>query len=387
MAAASNTVRDTMVSFRKSVDTFINTEMQRQQGVRTDLEAARNVSLAIENAMVLYSWPGTLDLPTHKAPDDAAKQLVELSKLVTDLTSKKTDILTLYQRAQSFIVALQFHSWEPRLAGTLHPHVYVKGNCFEVSFKGLFENAVAYNAARLVVGQDKLTPTQATKERLNFSVKLRKNYLPEKALNQCCLIKASLEVGYNHGSWMSYPKTAQYEVYIGLYPLLAAQATVISSIKERIEDKKQTTRSPTFMFSGENQTSNSISYHATPGWTISGVPKLVIDEISDEISSDKYSGTRVDLQLSVTADRKETKAYVEFEESQPAFVSTESTHTVSLKWDEPFNFEAETFKINIKPLEGAEVELTETKQEEGYFKVVGSDGQYQLIAVPPEQKS
>ncbi|HEX4840424.1 MAG TPA: hypothetical protein VFU89_08295, partial [Rhabdochlamydiaceae bacterium] len=291
------------------------------------------------------------------------------------------------QRAQSFIVALQFHSWEPRLAGTLHPHVYVKKNCFEVSFKGLFENAVAYNAARLVVGQDKFTPTQAAKERLNFLVKLRKDYLPDKALNQCCLIKASLEVGYNHGSWMSYPKTAQYEVYIGLHPLVAAQATVNSSIKQRIEDKKQTTRSPTFMFSGENQTSNSISYHATPGWTILGVPKIVVDEVSDEIVKTNYSDTRVDLQLSVTADRKETKAYVEFEESQPAFEKKESTQDVSLQWGEPFVFEAETFKINIKPLEGAEVELTEAKKEEGCFKVVGSEGKYQLIAIPPEPKS
>jgi len=364
--------------------------MRQQQGVgiNNHVEAARNVSLGIENAMVAYDYPGILNLATNQAKAPVPMQLAELSKIVTTLKEKKEqEFLTLYQRVQCFILSLDLHSWEPRLAGTLHSHVYVKKNCFEVFFNGMFKNAVAYNEARLIVGKSEFKPKQAADDRLNFSVTIPSNYLSEKAHNQYCVIKASLEVGYNHGALITYPRKAQYEVYIGLYPLNAAQATVNSTTKVPIENKKQKTRSPMFTISGENKTSNTLSYCATPGWTISGTPSLVINDVSEEISKEKYTESRVDLQLSVNSGNKEIRAFVEFEESHPAFEDKLSTHEVSLKWDEPFEFEAETFKIHIKSLEGAEVELTEIKKAEGCFRVTSSNGKYQLIAIPPEPKS
>jgi hypothetical protein len=390
-AVSTSTVRNTLVSMRQSVDKFITTEIEQQKvgGINTHLEAARQVSLGIENAMVAYNWPGDLDKATALAPPHVAKQLVELSKLINELKVKNDKgILDLYSRVQGFILSLNLHSWEPRYAGTLHQHVYVKNNCFDVCFTGLFKDAVAYNGAQLSVGENKGTLTQSTEGRLNFSVKLGDNYLHEKTLHQPYLLKASLEVGYNLRGW--FPKKAQYDVYIGLRPLLAANATLSCIHRNQLENKKQTKMSPTFTIDREKlkiegPIVNQLTFSATPGWQITGTPKMVLGDTFEEVSTDKYSMHSVGLELSLGPDQQKIEGYVEFEESQPVYKETIETQPISLKWGVPFQFEAPAFKLNIKPLEGEEVELTETTKERGCFKVIEYDGKYQLVATPPEQ--
>ncbi|HEY5235692.1 MAG TPA: hypothetical protein VIJ14_05905, partial [Rhabdochlamydiaceae bacterium] len=366
MAVAS--VRDSLVLLRQSVGNFIGAQVEQQKGVEPNihLEAARDVSLGIENALVAYDYPGVLSVPADKVTAAVSGQLKQLQEIVTLLEAKNNrEVLGLYSRVQQLIFSLGLRSWQPRLTGTWPRQVYVVNNGFEVSFAGLFQDAVAYKAACLVVGEDRFELKNGTSanDRLYFAVKLRPGYIPDTALNNCHVIKATLEVDYLMHRMLSFARKAKYEVSIGMQPLLACNATVKYSKKEVVREDKRPQQSATFTISREKlKVEGPIVNHfrvgPTPGWKISGTPIILIGEAASDVPQDKYTDDYINIELNLPADQQKIEAHAEFVESQPVIEEREFSQTVPLKWGVPFDFESPTFNITIKPLDGPEVVLT-----------------------------
>ncbi len=387
-----SSVRNNLLLLRQEVHKFISSEMEQQKGadLNAHLEAARDVSVAIENAFVAYDYPGVLALTTDKVTATVTHQLDELRMIVSQLTAKNArEVVGLYSRVHQLMFELKLQNWQSCLSGAFPRHVYVTRNRFQISFTGNFKDAIAYKAAELVIGEDrfKFDTQKSTESKLYFVVQLREGCLPDSALKNCYVLKGRLEVDYNLGHWMSWARKATYEVYMGIFPLAPGEGTLTYPKREVVRQDQRVYKSANFTIRPEGaEASLLVEKHIvvlpSPGWKITGVPRVVTKDYTTDVAQDQYTADQVNVKLSLPAGQPKLKAHVEFQESQDVIEDRDHTQPLTLKWDEPFDFESPTFTIRYKTLEGTDLVLTETDKKKPGLEVTAFEGKHRLIATP-----
>lgn len=407
------TVGAVLTGLKERVGGIINNPMASPSEALVDpiVDAAREVSMAIENALVAYDY-STICLKQENAVDNVIKkQLAELREMVTVLESKRTaEITGLYASVQRFILSPNLQpSWQPKYTGITPRYAYIVQGQLVVTISGCFAHAVKYNKATLKVDNASFplsatflkngVLTETTSESLSFTVQASEAMLNPLS-RKCRVIKGELEVEYNSGSIFNSYQKATYDVYLGIYPPGPGDVILRYEKREVIKEDKRTTQSAKFSLSRndikvEGPVTSNFTLRPSKGWTISGTPKLHIrSKVKDSTEvqtaeSDAPEGTfaadHIDASLTLLENQTKVKGYFHFDEVQDVMGEQLHTKSLPLKWEENFDFEASTFRVELKPFEGPDIVLTKDNKTSPYLQVIGSNGTYSLVAKIPKQ--
>lgn len=380
-----STVGKALESLTNSVNTVIEQE-SAIPGENSHFEAARDVSMAIGNAVVAYGYPGILEVLEEKVEASVQDRLAELRSMVALLESRQTaESVSLFSRVQMFIHALPLAKWQPKLTGISPRCVALIGGSYQVSFLGEFQHAGSYKSAKLILGEDylKLTP-HTTENTLSFLAPFPLGCFSSISQDNWHTLKGTLKVEYYVGGWFNSYRTASYPIHVRTYPAGPGRIKVTyPKLTSRIVEKLH--RSATFSVSRKDFPEEQLIERAlvvlpSPGWKISG--PIYPKGLNDLSKVQSFRG-QVYVTLCLPADQDKVKTHIEFTETKEEQVEIEHSEWVKLKWGGYVGFETSKLHVELESFDGQKFELNDPEEKIPYLQITRSKYGFLLIATSP----
>ncbi len=387
-------------SLQKKIDSSIQSAISAAEnaGMNIEIEAGRQVAIAIENAKLAYqdSMEKTLD----KVNDTIRNSINALSSMVQDVQDKNDKTLhEIEQKATEWIMALPLAGWQPQLTKVRPKYVVITPTVHQsmVHFNGLFKYAANPKyMPTLELGPTTYKPENTTNQELGFTVNISNGLM-----DKCAYTVGTLKVPYENGWIWSDVKTSEYKVWLGALPLLPGKinvyytSTVIDKATKHIvsgtikawADKDYPAQWVTKTFTvyperGWYVIPSSVTgpfvhpgahgSHSTPA--IKSIdPNQIVTEIGLSAIDGKHMG-RVEY-------------HVEFDQVQDVVVKHSRQEAITLPWRDSKVIEPqkgeEVSKIAFDAFNGHHYEFAGPDLSNPFLKIRFVNGKYQLSAEVP----
>ncbi len=387
---------------QKRIDGSIQQAMNAAEnaGISLEIEAGRQVALAIENAKLAYQ--DSLNLTMAKADKVVRDSLNTLSSMVQDFEQKSFDTIHDFEaKTSQWLMALPFTGNQPQLREVKPKYVVANGvdKKATIRFLGLFKNAAnPLCKPSLEIDGKSYVPTSFTNQQVDFEISLT------KALkNRCSYVKGTLKFPSEKNLGIEVTKAATYSVWLGILSERPGDITVHYTTTKVDKMTKHVISNTVKAWGDEHHPAKWVVKKETirpeSGWTI--VPGSVRGPVSHKGAHGSHNQpsiasidphqivTQVGLCASDGKHMGRVEYHVEFDQTQDVEVQDTRQEHVMLNWKDsvvvgPKNGE-ELYKISFDAFDGTHSEFAGADLDNPYLKIKFTNGKYQLSAPIPRE--
>ena len=388
--ATSRRVSEIIHELNSSINAFIQTEIAeiKTADLNPKIEAAINVSIAIENAKNCYDSREVLGCTLDKVDESVRRQLTECQDMVEVIKSRNSILMQgLARRTQALVQSLQLAKWQPQLIAVDPNYVIISNERFHVSFLGQFHYAATNRVYEFVLSNQRYAvPLVSTGDKLSFVVPIPTDLLHYSAFDHCHFMQGTLNVTYKNGWMPNQLKRASFNIWIRAFPLKIGEITAFYSNKHVI------TREFTSVgMRLKRHDRHRIFIEPSRGWRIvPNTPVLLSNgNPPHPLQPDQYNERCVDLKLELTPESESREVQVKFQETQEVVEETEFSRSIELKWGQEHVLRQEPgiqlLRIECASFDRQKFIITGPDETKPYLKAKKCEGGLRLIAEAPQQ--
>lgn len=389
-------------SVDRSIEEAINSA--RNAGLDLEIEAGRQIGIAIENAKNAYK--DSLDHTIDQAGKAIQEQVEQLKSMVQDLQNKVTEELEkLESKTQQFILSLPFANKQTQLSRVQPRYAVIADGAPKVHFK--FEGVFYYSASAgfeptLSFGDQVYAPVSTTTQSLEFEIPTGSLISNEDdAMTKNSYASGILSAPWDNGWIWSNRVESTYKVYLGALPLSPGKIQVEYTAKKIVTVTKHFVSGTIDAWADKHYPKKWVvienTTYAEAGWQICSEARAVIHAGAhgnhDNPIVSRRERTFVISQVGLAAfDGKHmgrVSYHVEFDEAQEQTHITKRVEEIKLKWGdsciiEP-NEDEEVSKFIFDAFaDGSHNEYAGPTLDNPYLKISAEHGKYRLSAEVPK---
>lgn len=388
---------------QKRIDGSIKSAINSAENaaLSVEIEAGRQVNIAIENAKLAYQ--DSLEKTMDRVDATIRQSMEALTSMVQDIQDKNDKTIhEIEANANNWIMALPLAGWQPLLSKA-KPHYVViteAARNSKLHFQGLFKYAgdPKYKPTFVLDGQE-YSPINTTNQQLDFDVPLNIG-----EMNKRSYAVGKLKVPYETGWILSNIKVSEYNLWLGALPFSPGKITAYyTSIK--IDQVVKPVVSPTIHARPSdsdypaNWVTKTFTVYPDRGWYV--IPSTVKQPIIHKGAHGSWSKptfksidpNQIVTQIGLSAkDGKHTGIvdyHIEFDEVQDIQVKNTRSENVDLQWRGSYVLKLEPGEelsyIAFDAFDGIHYEFAGADTSNPYLKVHFINGKYQLVAEIPDE--
>jgi hypothetical protein len=380
-------------------------EKAQNAGLSIEIQAGREVAIAIQNAQNAYA--NSLNLTMSAVGSEISNTVAQLNTLVTGVESNAfSNLDDLAAKVQQIVNTLPFRNKEPQLT-KVTPNFVVPANItYPVMLRlgGNFTNSGEPGySPKLKVGANSYDTASATNQLLTFSVPITDLFSNPSSSTfnstsvtaivpwQSCRLKIIW-------CWLHKNESDSYKIFLGALPASPGKITLNWTTPGSIHNTK-VFKSQTYYLTSASDGNNddhtqTYALNAEAGWHIQqGLSKIDEDEGSSTGSRSSSfisdSGDVASFSVS-TQHRKfgvsgQTHFQIEITEYQDVPTINPNSADIPLKWGDSkaFNYTAGTWTITFDAFDGTHSEFTSSDETNPFVKVRASGGPYIIGTADP----
>ncbi len=400
MAAAVATVG---IFLGKLVDQVQQAILDAQNaGLNLEVEAGREVSIAIENAKNAFSQ--SLNEAMDRIDRTARSTLDQLSSMVQEVQERNQIALkTIAARVQQLINTLPFAQLQPQVTDVSPRYIVPARQSYNVSIKffGNFPfSSLAQFKPLLSIGGQKFAASENTTQELDFSVSSTVLFPPTSVDPlKCSLVSAELSLPWERSEWWGLKKVsevAQYKIQIGALPSSPGRIT-FQYTTPRVVTERQRFVQGVFHLSSTREAGNNdqkdVPFTVTPhaGWhVIRGTSRVERYLPHGECTRPYFvsdAGDRVTYKASTIHISAGSAGIMDFcigfDESREYTVQDPHTQNVALHWGDSVVLAQNVGKLVFDAFDGSHAEFAGADLSNRFIKIKDEGGNLIVSAADP----
>ena len=365
-----------------------------------EIEAGRQVNIAIENAKLAYQ--DSLEKTMDRVDATIRASMETLSSMVQDIQDRNDKTIhEIEEKANNWIMALPLAGWQPLLSKA-RPHYVViteAARNAKLHFQGLFKYAgdPKYKPTFELDGQE-YSPINTTNQQLDFEVPLKTG-----EMNKRSYTVGKLRVPYETGWILSDIKVSEYCLWLGALPFSPGKITayytstkVDQVVKHFVSNTIEANANDAYP---ANWVTKTFTVFPDRGWYV--IPNTVQKPIVHKGAHGNWSyptiksidPNQVVTQIGLCAKDGQHMGivayHVEFDEVQDIPVKNTRSENIDLQWRGSHVLKLEPGEelsyIAFDAFDGIHYEFAGADTSNPYLKVHFINGKYQLVAEIPDE--
>jgi len=372
-------------------------EAARNAGLNLEIEAGREVNIALANAQNAYA--NILNKTIEQIDQTTKSTLDQLQSMVNDVTNNTFGTLdTITARAQQIVNSLPFRPHEPQLTRTGPRFVVPSQQTYPVTlkFQGNFEFAAKKNyTPSLQLNGHTYSPSSNTTQELQFLVPVSELFAAPPDPGKYSYVIGTLVVPWRR--LLVKREEDRYRVILGALPARIGRIRLTHTTSHVEHPTKHFESSQFYQSSGSdgaNDDHKDVPYDVIPdtGWHVVRNTSSFNDKGSEGDWSQSFvsdGGDHVTYRITTihhgigTAGR--VHFTISFTETQDVTVSDPHDEDVTLNWGDSkaFSYPAGTWRVVFDAFDGTHAEFTGADLSNPFLKIRDQAGSVVISTADP----